>query len=254
MKTLNIKKLENALGITFSNENLLPVNVNLKFWSASTYQVQIFNSEKVEGFFIYTENFKNHKELAQHIEKRAIWIICRLFTTDNLCKDEPKNKSNYDILFSIDRFFFAQYRANKLDCGYFSNYEENNTLLIISDLQGRSVNFKLNSKKLIIYNMNSEFGIPRDLLIRELDNLGNFSLLSFYSNLVAVSQFFVEINQLNNEPKRYKTQLTSLTARQVRKLGVIPNPSVYYFRNRFVGKFYAPSKNMVRKINNRLGL
>lgn len=163
-------------------------------------------------------------------------------------------KTPYQILSKIDEFFFNQYRKNKLDCGYFSNYEQENTLLIISDLQGRSINFKLNNEKLFIYNANSEFDIPRDLLISELDNLEGFRLFNFYSNLAAVSQFFVEMNTLAKEPQQHKVFLSDLPMHTIKALELAPIKGfcTYYYDIilkswAFIGDFYAPSKNKAKK-------
>lgn len=251
MKTLNIKKLENLLGISFSNENLLPVNVSIKFWGDDCYQIQIFNTEKVESFFIYINDFRNHNDIAQYIENRAIWIICRVFITDSLCKDEM---TNFRILYKIDSYFAEQWR-NSSEYAYLS--EINGNKLTISDFSGNKIDFEVTSNTVKISNLIGSFTIDRlDFWFKNDFREKHFwEFLNQQAIAIANStNITFDFINLMREPKSYKTNLTSLTAKQVRRLGVIPKRSVYYFNGRFVGHFYASSKNLVRKINNRLGI
>lgn len=161
--------------------------------------------------------------------------------------------TNCEILRRIDSFFFKQYKKNKLDCGYFSNCQ-NFQILTISDDAGNYIKFQITDKKLFIFNSNSEFDIARDLLEKELENLENFTLLRFYSNLAGASQFFGEMNELNKEPQQHKVVLADLPVKTIKALELAPIKDfcTYYYDIAlkswaFIGDFYAPSKNKARK-------
>lgn len=166
----------------------------------------------------------------------------------------------YELLSKIDSFFFAQYRVNKLDCGYESSIRENK--LTISDFAGNVITFEVTEKYDLRISKN-DCSLDIDIATHQPHWL---NLVDYFSQLVISMTTFVETLALRKEPKSYKTNKVELSACKIKKLGVIPSNDVYYDlqyhiigkkvkrQYKFFGTFYAPSKNIARKINNRLGI
>lgn len=155
--------------------------------------------------------------------------------------------SPYEILSKIDLYFFKQYLANKTQLnGYYSTLDTEENTLSISDNDGNNLFFEIIENELKISGNGLNFTVDINGALLEL--------VDYFSNLIATSYYWQEIREINKQPRQHKTYLTSLTARQVRILSVIPNNNCYYDGKKFVGNFWCSSKNLARKINNRLGI
>lgn len=166
------------------------------------------------------------------------------------------------LLKNLDYCAFSDFLVGDRAIGFYSELDLENHYLKISSNLDLSVKIKISpsfyeknqfiaefygydvERKCIDYNM---------LLDIDLGNTEKLylELINFCANLHKK-----EINDLKKETKSYATnRLCVLNAKQIRKFRAIPSQESYYTNLQgnhpyvFIGKFYAPSKNMAKRIN-----